>query len=116
LVNLYGVMQLKTTVLLFAAIVVTGCASQSQSSHHLFAGTLNPVISTDVAGEYVIQARDTTAFTSSEKVAEENAIKGAIEFCNKLGQDFKKRYNIPTPAAPRKWADATLHFRCVTRQ
>ena len=105
---------MKCNVFLISLLLLTGCTTGG--SHNLITTTTDPVITTDVAGEYVIQARDLTAFTSSEKIAEENGIQGAIEHCTRLGQEFKKRYAITTPSAMRKWADATLHFRCVDKK
>jgi len=105
---------MKCNLFLISLLLLTGCTTGG--SHNLITDTTDPVISTDVAGEYVIQARDLTPFTSNVKGAEENAIQGAIKHCNSLGQEFRKRYAITTPSAMRKWADATLHFRCVDKK
>jgi hypothetical protein len=101
---------MKNILLLVLVLSLAGCYG---GSHNLFTSTLDPVVMTNVAGEYVIQARDLTPFTSSEKAAEENAIQGAIEYCSRNGQEFKKRYALTSPKAGHKLADATLFSRCV---
>jgi hypothetical protein len=104
---------MKNIVFVFALLSLAGCMG---GSHNLITSTVDQVITTDVAGEYLIQARDTTPFVSSEKTAEENAIKVAMEYCTQLGQEYKKKYAITTPKAMQKWADATLHFRCIDKK
>lgn len=74
---------------------------------------IEPVIVTDVEGEYVIVGRDITPIVSSQKEAEKVATRGAIDFCTKLNKNFRKRYVVTSPVAPAKWADATLYFRCI---
>lgn len=105
-------LSMKNTFLALSVILFVGC---SGGSHNLITSTTDPVISTDVAGEFVVQARDLTPIVGTVKGAEENATDAAIRHCNGLGQLFKKRYVITSPSAGGKWADATLHFRCVAK-
>jgi hypothetical protein len=84
----------------------------------LFASACSPldsVVITDVKDEYVVMGRDTTPFVSQQHIAEENAIAGAKDFCSTLGKEYKKKYVVTTGMMPGKWADATLHFRCVNK-
>ena len=97
-------------------LVLSICGCQTGGSHNYFTSTTDPVVPTDVDGEYVIQARDPTDFLSNVTRAEENAVKGATEHCSQMGKEFRKRYVLTSPPAPRKWADAVLHFRCVDKK
>jgi len=84
----------------------------------LFASACSPldsVVMTDVKDEYVVIGRDTTPFVSQQHVAEENAITGAKDFCSTLGKEYKKKFVVTTGMMPGKWADATLHFRCIDK-
>jgi hypothetical protein len=101
---------MKALLILIPMSVLLGCVG---GSHNLITSTLDPVVETDVEGEYIIQARDLTPIVSSAKKAEENALKGGQDHCQKLGKEFKKKFVTSTPSAPQKWADATLHFRCI---
>lgn len=74
---------------------------------------LSPVVVTDVQNEYVIVGRDTTPFVSLQNTAVQVAESGAREFCLSMNQVYAKRYVLTSQMGPGKWAEATLHFRCV---
>ena len=90
--------------LFIALIVLSACSSTSA------------VTITDVEGEYIIVGRDLTPIASTQKGAEDNAVEGAKEFCTTLGKEYKKKYVLTTGMLPGKPADATLFFRCVSKE
>jgi hypothetical protein len=90
--------------LFFVSIVITGCYAPLES-----------VVMTDVVDEYVVLGRDTTPFVSQQHIAEETAVSGAMEFCASLGKEYKKKYVLTTGMMVGKFADATLHFKCVDK-
>jgi hypothetical protein len=99
---------MKFILCVITSIFLSACAANTFEP-------LLPVIVTDVEGEYVIIGRDTTPLISLVEDAEKNAENGAKDFCIKLGKEYKKRYVITSPMAPPKWAEATIHFRCLEK-
>jgi len=70
-------------------------------------------VPTGKEGEFVVVGRNMAGPLSSLKLAQQEAIKTAIETCNKMGKSYKKLYAIDRPMAIAQAPESTLYFTCV---